>query len=899
MSFSPSESAIQEYLAESDEIIQRVTHALAKIERSDFIADDIDSLYRDIHTLKGSSQLFGYKQIGVIAHAVEASLEPVRKNKIKLNKNLVDIIYLCIDIVQKIIREPLIEGKENSSINLEIKDILPKLIDCSLQSFSANMDLIHGQLLDIERPQKKAQALPQIVIKQVVMKEEVKSKIQIPTQAPIMINETFVPKEEKKNVKVDKPIVHQEEAVSESSTIRVQVAVLDKLMNLTGEMVLTRNQVLQYAKRSDDNDFISLTQKLDLVTSELQDSVMRTRMQPIGTVFSKFQRVIRDLAKDLGKEIDLSIQGADTELDKSLIEAIKDPLTHIIRNSCDHGLETAQERKKTNKKEQGTIFLKAYHEGGQVIIEVRDDGRGLVPEKILEKALEKKIVTEAKSKQMTTKEIQELIFAPGFSTAVQVSSVSGRGVGMDVVKTNVEKVGGVVELNSLSGQGTSIKLRIPLTLAIVPAMIVRTKKEFFAIPQIKLQELIRVEKSEVAGKIDLLQGKMIYRLRGELLPLENLSTILSPLNADKIDLEVFNIVVLKTEGRSYGLIVDEICDTADIVVKPLPMFLKKLSYYSGATIMGDGQVALILDTQGIADVGHLSQKISDKDKKWGEEELAKKKLKESSDFLLFQHGKDSLFAFPLTLVNRLEEFSLQKIEHSGSETVVLYRDSLLPLIELGKYLNTERSNIQKEKVSVVVISKRNRVFGLVVDEIVDILSSDAEIIPNLKESNEILGTIISPDKHVVTLVNALAIIDSVMGFATEKIAPIKLKKSRVLFAEDTIFFVKQVRKILEEAGLEVTHAPDGKAALDIILKSSPDEYSLLLSDIEMPHMNGFDLAKNVRADKRFEKLPMIALTTRFKEVDVKLGKEVGFNYYLEKLKSDELIETIKSIFERV
>jgi two-component system, chemotaxis family, sensor kinase CheA len=686
-----------------------------------------------------------------------------------------------------------------------------------------------------------------------------------------------------------------EEVIVETSSIRVQVGLLDKLMNLIGEMVLTRNQVLQYAKQSEDNDFLKLTQRLDLITSELQDNVMKTRMQPIGNIFSKFQRVVRDLARDLDKKIDLNIVGAETELDKSLIEAIKDPLTHIVRNSCDHGIETPHERKTKGKNELGHIGLKAFHEGGQIIIEIDDDGKGLDPERLKSKAIEKGIITKDRASLMNEKEAQELIFHPGFSTAAQVTSVSGRGVGMDVVKTNIEKVGGSIELNSKNGLGTQIKLRIPLTLAIVPAMIIKSQNHNFAIPQLRLQELLRVDLEEDKNKIENLQGKNFFRLRNVLLPLVSCTELMGIKSLDQRT--IINIVVLQGEGHLFGLVVDEILDTADIVVKPLPSFLKKVDLFSGATIMGDGSVALIIDTEGIAANAHFSQKSSDQQNHKFSSENDKKIMNRSvfSEYLTFYLFDRAIYAIPLVLVNRLEEFKRNQIEYSAGEVFVKYRDGLLPLIFMDNVVLGNSVNIKDlDTVNVVVISKNNRVYGLVVESIVDILLTDKEIISLIKEKQGLMGTIVVNDKDVLTVVDSYKIIDKVLGIETTK--PIKTKKkARILLAEDTAFFIKQITKVLVEAGHEVEHAENGQEAIKILENYSNKHFDLVISDIEMPVLNGFELAQNIRKKTDFKQIPLVALTTRFKDSDQEMGRSVGFDYYLEKLKSDELLNTVNEI----
>jgi two-component system chemotaxis sensor kinase CheA len=486
-----TEGALGEFFSECEEILQRISSLLTKLESQELSADAIDSLYRDVHTLKGSSQLFGFQRIGLIAHAIEASLEPVRKNRAKLDRNFVDQVFKSLDLIDRILKNPKRDLENDPTLHEELLQIVPKLISVSNKRFGTEFELTHSM---VPNEDTKASNLPPVESIQII-KPSPQTTVMQPMNPPIDPQEpVFKPKQERASGGDDQQL--------ESSTIRVQVSLLDKLMNLVGEMVLARNQVLQFARTSENNEFLNLTQRLDLVTSELQDSVMRTRMQPIGSVFTKFQRVVRDLSRELGKDIELVVEGAETELDKSLLEAIKDPLTHIVRNSCDHGIETPEERKKNGKNPAGILSLKAFHEGGHVIIEIRDNGRGLDPKKLLAKALEKRIIGPEKAETLSQTEIQQLIFAPGFSTADQVSNVSGRGVGMDVVKTNVERVGGMIDLTSQPGQGTQLRLIIPLTLAIVPAMIVRMQKDFFAIPQVKLQELIRIDLEENGKKID-------------------------------------------------------------------------------------------------------------------------------------------------------------------------------------------------------------------------------------------------------------------------------------------------------------------------------------------------------------------------------------------------------------
>lgn len=921
MSYGIPESALGEFFSEAEEILARVNANLAKLEANGHSDEVIDSLYRDIHTLKGSAQLFGFNGIGILGHALEACLEPVRSKRVSISDDLINTAYSCLDLVDRILKDPDRDLKKDPVFTQAIENLISRLVEVATNLFSANLripresHIINDDAhklktqLDAEQPPIPTDKMGVSLPPRAHLLESNQQNSQ-PRQLATTAEKSMSSVSEQKNPtappKPKAELENQENTASgESSTIRVQVGLLDRLMNLVGEMVLVRNQVLQYNQKNDDYEFLNLSQRLDLVTSELQEDVMKTRMQPIGSVLNKFQRVVRDISRELNKQIEFSVKGAETELDKSLLEAIKDPLTHIIRNSCDHGLETPEERRKSGKPEIGHVIVKAFHEGGQVVIEISDDGRGLNLPKILNKALEKKIVPPEKASVLSEREIAQLIFAPGFSTADQVSAISGRGVGMDVVRTNIEKAGGIVDLQTELGKGTTIRLRIPLTLAIVPAMVVCSGKQFFAIPQVKLQELVRVDMDGDGPKIESLQGQPIFRLRGQLLPLVFMNKVLGLTDSTSpnyMEARILNIVVLSGDGDPFGLVVDEIRDTADIVVKPLPQFLKRLNVFSGATIMGDGRVSLILDVAGVAEKANIQTGSSKKQDLMEQANMSRTKLQENQELLFFELNGPGRYCLPLVLVQRLEEFPRLQVEISGKERIVKYRNSILPLINLNDFLKLKPAPeaVLSEKISVIVVSKRRRLFGIEVNQIFDVLSLVSDIESPLQETPGILGNIIAGD-HIATVVDALGIIETIVGSdTTGKVsAPKELKSPksnrpvRILFAEDTAFFVKHVQKILNDLNIEVEHAADGEIALKILKSSAPDRFDLVLSDIEMPNMNGFELATNVRKEPTLNKIPMIALTTRFKEADVQKGLESGFNQYLEKLKADQLVDAIK------
>ena len=542
------------------------------------------------------------------------------------------------------------------------------------------------------------------------------------------------------------------------NSIRVDVGLLDSLMNLVGELVLTRNQILQFTSTATSSGLATSAQDLNLITTELQEGVMKTRMQTIGTIWRKFPRVVRDLSKVCAKQARVEMEGEDTELDKTIIEAIKDPLTHIIRNSVDHGIEMPEDRIKKGKSAEGRIHLHAFHEGGSVIIEISDDGKGIDSQRVVDKAIKNGVVTQAEAARLTEREMLNLIFMPGLSTAKQVSNISGRGVGMDVVKTYIERIGGTVDIASKVDEGTTIRIKIPLTLAIIPALMVKVANQRFAIPQVNLQELVRLEGEQIDRNIEIVQGTPIYRLRGKLLPLVYLKQEIeaaeqkfndteekhseSPLLLTSESIRAnkeeagddegdsaasINIVVLQAEDQIFGLIVDEVIDTEEVVVKPLNKLLKFIPILAGATIMGDGKVALILDVVGIAHKGKVM--ASDQNLRGKRKQLVNRDHGELVSLLLARISSDRQVAVKLSMISRLEEIQESSIESAGNQPVVQYRGYLMPLIWLSQALGSGRSASQdpEQLLQVIVCEKNGLNVGLIVDEIVDVVDEHVHV----------------------------------------------------------------------------------------------------------------------------------------------------------------------------
>jgi two-component system chemotaxis sensor kinase CheA len=526
------------------------------------------------------------------------------------------------------------------------------------------------------------------------------------------------------------------------STIRVDVDLLDELMLLVGELVLTRNQIVQNVARQTDTDLIRASQRLNLIASELQEGVMKTRMQPIDHIWSKLPRVVRDLGLQLKKSIRLEMEGRETELDKTLLEAVKDPLTHLVRNGVDHGIETAEDRKKAGKPAEGVLTLRARHESGQVVVEVADDGAGIDPAKLGAKAVQRGLLTADALARMSPADILQLIFLPGFSTAAAVTNVSGRGVGMDVVKTNIEAIGGTIEVESEAGRGTVCRLRIPLTLAIVPALTVECAGDRYAIPQISLQELVSLDAEKAANAVEEVGGAQVYRLRGELLPLVRLTDVLG-LDSERHDGHVV-IAVLRSEGRRFGLVVDRVINTEEIVVKAVGGQMKAIGLYSGATVLGDGTVALILDVQALARRALRTETADRQDSQKAAAQAAAASETERQRMLLAAIGGGRRVAIPLDTVTRLEQVRTDAVEKVGNREVVQYRGAILPIVRLDRHLGAY-GETDREVLEVIVYADHGRSVAIVVEEILDIVDGEAAIRSDIDDLG-LLGSAVLGDK---------------------------------------------------------------------------------------------------------------------------------------------------------
>ncbi|MFA4892509.1 chemotaxis protein CheW [Brevundimonas sp.] len=652
-----------------------------------------------------------------------------------------------------------------------------------------------------------------------------------------------------------------------AQTIRVSVDALEHLMTVVSELVLIRNQLIQTLRLEPESPFAAPLNRLNQVTSELQEGVMTTRMQPISGAWAKLPRLVRDLAQDLGKSIDLVMVGQDTELDRQVLELIKDPLTHMIRNAADHGLETPAERAAAGKPETGRITLQARHEGGAIVIEISDDGRGLPAEKLRAKAVAAGILTPVQAEQMSDLEARQLIFLPGLSTAAEVTSVSGRGVGMDVVRTNIEKIGGAIELASVEGRGACFTIRIPLTLTIVSALIVECCGERFAMPQSSLVELVSA--SDGSGRtIEYIDGVAVLRLRDRLLPLVSLQTLLGLEPAGEPPAETC-IIVARVGAFTFGVIVDRVFDTEEIVVKPVASVLRHLKLYSGATILGDGSVILILDLKGISvetGAGQGAAGVADGD---DAEEAGKRQA--MSALLVFRAANDTLKAAPLASVSRIEEVAADQIEWIDGRSVIQYRGRLMPII--GPDAAAANAWDGPEQRPLLVFTRDDRSVGLLVNEIVDIVESVVETDMTAAGAGALGGLIIggvATELIDVSYYWSRAFPDEdagAGGVADPPAAPVvearetassadPTGRRRLLLVDQSPFSQLLLRPLLAQAGYEVIVAEDPVAALG--LYDAGEEFQLIMADTSSPE-NARQLAVTLNRAAGWHKTPLLSL----------------------------------------
>ncbi|MEM9759274.1 MAG: chemotaxis protein CheW [Pseudomonadota bacterium] len=934
------------YVEEALEHLDGIEDVLLEIESGGANADPdlVNKVFRGIHSVKGGAGFFGLDNIKDLGHDMENVLNMIRNKELVPTPEIVSVLLASADLLQQMFDDlagsnerdisesiqalrAISEGGAADAPAAEAEQPAPEAVaeepveeaptpaaeeDPEPDTASAEADT---QTAEATEPEPKAppEAKP-------------KPAPAAPAPAPARAE----PAASAPTGEVAEPGGDAKRGTTPESKLRVSVKLLDQLMTLAGELVLTRNQMSLAINSSDTMHVQQASQRLDQITSELQEAIVSTRMQPVGVVFSKFRRVVRDMAKQLDKKINLEIEGEEVELDKTIIEGLSDPLTHLVRNGVDHGIEMPDVRAASGKSEEATLNLRAFHEAGQVIIEVADDGRGVDPDKVKEKAAEKGLKDRAVLDAMSDAELVKLIFLPGFSTAGEITDISGRGVGMDVVNTNLTQMGGVVDVKSAVGQGTTIRIKLPLTLAIIPSLIVGLSERRYAVPQVNVQELVRIPAAEVGERIQSIGGSQIMRLRGELLPIVQLSEILSmePVYRDRESGELrrdrrqvlhdrragrdtdpdvsderrqgegnrrtsfesaVSVVVVLAGSLRYGIVVDQLLDSEEIVVKPLDNHFKGQQIYAGATIQGDGGVAMILD------VVELSRFVALDASRAHELEAARRQLgdgeggKDKMSLLLVKSGERETFAIPLPLITRIEKIDRGRIEVSGRRRSMIYREGSLVLFTLDDVASVQPI-ADGDEAYVVVFSVNKREVGLLVSSLEDTVNVAVEFDRETFRQPGIFGSAIIRDRTTF-LVDLLGVVEAAepeWARRTPEALEHEDGQRTILVVEDSSFFREHLKSFLEEAGFAVITAEDGRDGLQQ-LDAKLDEIDLVMTDIEMPNMDGFAFTEAIRASNKFRHLAVIAVTSLAGDVDKARGFRAGVNEYLIKLDKEEIL----------
>ena len=862
---------LREFVTETNESLDVVDVELVRFEQDPNNAKILDNIFRLVHTIKGTCGFLGLPRLEALAHAAETLMGKFRDGA-PASSEAVTLILATIDRIKTILESLESDQREPEGADDDLIVSLDSMVDrISIGGAKPESEHSVGTLVHqvLERPLREDEDtlddLERAFRNTAAGVEPAKAPPEPPTAA------------------VDAVVKEDETVKSANQSIRVTVDTLEQLMTMVSELVLTRNQLLEIVRRHEESEFKAPLQRLSNVTAELQEGVMKTRMQPIGNAWQKLPRIVRDLSNELGKKIDLEMQGADTELDRQVLDMIKDPLTHMVRNSADHGLETPEERRAVGKPEHGLIRLSAYHEGGYIIIRIADDGRGLDTERIKAKAIAQGLVSEVEADKLPEAQIHKFIFAPGFSTAAKITNVSGRGVGMDVVRNNIDHIGGTIDVKSVASAGLSFTIKIPLTLAIVAALIVEAGGHRFAIPQLSVVELVRA-RSGSEHRIESIKNTRVLRLRDKLLPLVSLRHLFG-LDGDAGEIDGGFIVVTQVGSQTFGIVVDGVFHTEEIVVKPMSSKLRHISMFSGNTILGDGSVIMIIDPNGVAQAfgTNVASQLAAAE---ACEIKPAPTAGSSTSLLVFRAGSMQPKAVPLSLVTRLEEIDAQKIELSNGRHMVQYRGHLMPLISMSDNVRVKGEGAQP----LLVFSDGSRSMALVVDEIVDIVD-DTLNIQVTSENAGVLGSAIVRGQatEIVDVGHFLPL--AFEDWFRRKEQQVEHRPNTVLLVDDSPFFLNMLTPVLQAAGYVVTTAASARDALAIL--SEGQAFDVAITDIEMPDMDGFQFAEAVRGNPRTGSLPIIALSSVVSPDAIERGRRVGFHDYVAKFDRQGLVAALK------
>ncbi len=899
---SESEELLRDFVAESSENLSAIEDTLLGLEENRS-PEAIDEIFRAIHSVKGAAGFFQLVNIEQVGHNAETLLDKVRSGEIQINAGIIDILLRARDTLFNMLSQPDFgNGMDVSSLVAELEGARTGSTD-----EAAEEDL---------------------------------HKIPEETPAAEESDEPVSPEADEKNdqpvetaIEAPKKTVSQEKAspsAAEKSTIRIGVDVLDELLELIGEVVLGRNQFL--TKHEGDATFQTLSQSI----TKLHQHVIQTRMQPIGTVFNKYKRTVRDLSRELGKKIELNIEGGELELDRTILEAFSDPLTHLVRNSVDHGIEEPDVRSSSGKGILGSLYLRARHESGQILIEVEDDGKGIDPAVIRSKAIDKNLITETEAELLSDKDIIQFIFHAGFSTKEETTKLSGRGVGMDVVRNNLEKIGCMVDISSNPGKGTLIQTRIPLTQAIVNSsviagLIIKIGPYTMAIPQVAVNEVIKLSPEVEMKQISTINGQEVFKLRDKLIPLVHLEDILeiprtyitedgkitapdrrksfvdrrsedncteknNRAGADRRK-NSFIFIVLQFKQNYFGILVDQIAGKEEIVVKRLPQLIKHRRVFAGSTILGSGKVALILDINGLVEKASLDF-AREQETIYQTIMSRKMVLEEKQHVVVFNYAEEEYFAVPVNLLSEVDKFKVSDVKKVGDREFIQRHGMSMPLLRLDHSLSISPLEGEKEELIVIVPSRIRYPTGIVGNSIITHIELSEDLNTKEADENGIMGTFFH-NNELITLLDIFTLLQKFDPKKYHREVTKDIEDCRILFAEDQVFFRQLVVQYFKSYGIKnTTVCKNGEEALQVLVKN-PENFDIVVSDIEMPVMDGYQLVSTIKADPKIKDIPVMALTSLDSEENIKKGMDAGFDAYEVKLNKDRVIKRISELYASI
>ncbi len=921
-----SEELLKDFVAESAENLNAIEQTLLGLE-TDKSPEAIDEIFRAIHSVKGAAGFFQLVNIEQVGHKAETLLDKIRSSEIEISAGIIDILLRARDALSDMLTQPdLGNASDMSDLIAELEAVLSGQPGTAPESIAqaAEPEIETGQRGMIsegdESADEKTEAVP------VARKDAEPTSLEMPENA-YQPTDMIVDREKKTTGP-------ERSAVTEKSTIRIGVEVLDELLELIGEVVLGRNQFLTKYER--DKTFQTLSQSI----TKLHQHVIQTRMQPIGQLFNKYKRTVRDLSKDLGKKIELHIDGSELELDRTILEAFSDPLTHLVRNSVDHGLEEPEVRSNSGKGILGNLYLRARHESGQILIEVEDDGKGIDPQVLRAKAIEKQLITEPEADLLSDKDIIQFIFHPGFSTKEQATKLSGRGVGMDVVRSNLEKIGCIVDISSNPGKGTLIQTRIPLTQAIVNSsviagLIINIGPYTLAIPQVAVNEVIKLSPEVEMRQISRINEQEVFKLRDKLIPLVHLEDILEmprtyitrdgqktavdrrksfvDRRLENSDAEnqaheehrtgddrrkrSFIFIVLQFKQNYFGVLVDQITGKEEIVVKRLPQLIKHRKVFAGSTILGNGKVALILDINGLVEKASLN--FTRQQENLYQTIMSRKMVQEEKQHVVvFNYAPEEYFAVPVNLLSEVDKFKMKDVKKVGDREFIQRHGKSIPLLRLDKSLNVSPLEEEKEDLIVIVPSRIKYPTGVIGNSIITNIELSEDLNTKEADENGIMGTFFH-NGELITLLDIFTLLQKFDPKRYHRELAGDIEQCRILFAEDQIFFRQLIAQYFRSYGIKkTTICKNGEEALQALI-AKPGDFDIVVSDIEMPVMDGYQLVSTIKSDPKIRDIPVMALTSLDSEENVKKGMDAGFDAYEVKLDKDRVIHKINELFKGI